>query len=138
MHHKHVDEVVANQQAWQGKRLQLHGHVVTNSILRKPNTLGKSSRCRTTARSSTRYTGIVPDTFKDTPGSEAEVVLKGHADAGRVSHRAERRDGESVLRACERNPKWPPSAASCSSRRSSSAATPAVVSVVGARRHARA
>ena len=23
------------------------------------------------------YTGVVPDTFKDTPGEEAEVVLKG-------------------------------------------------------------
>ena len=49
-YYKHVDEVMANQQAWQGKRLQLHGHVVD-----------------------AYYTGIVPDTFKD----EAEVVLKG-------------------------------------------------------------
>ena len=24
-----------------------------------------------------KYTGVVPDTFKDTPGEEAEVVLKG-------------------------------------------------------------
>src|SRR6266567_4656812 len=38
-YYKHVDEVMANQHAWEGKRLQLHGHVVTNSILRKPNTL---------------------------------------------------------------------------------------------------
>ena len=38
-YYKHVDEVMTNQQAWQGKRLQLHGHVVTNSILRKPNTM---------------------------------------------------------------------------------------------------
>ena len=25
-----------------------------------------------------RYTGVVPDTFRDRPGEEAEVVLKGH------------------------------------------------------------
>ena len=31
--YKHVDEVMANPQEWQGKRLQLHGYVVTNSIL---------------------------------------------------------------------------------------------------------
>src|SRR6476620_6520234 len=56
-YYKHVDEVMANAQEWQGKRLQLHGHVVTNSIMVKPDTL--------------EYR------FKVRPGEEAEVVLKG-------------------------------------------------------------
>src|SRR5260370_35631768 len=77
-YYKHVDEVMTNQQAWQGKRLQLHGHVVTNSILRKPNTLEYIFKVQNNGQVvNARYTGIVPDTFKDTPGSEAEVVLKG-------------------------------------------------------------
>ena len=36
---KHVDEVVADRQAWEGKPLQLHGFVVPGSICVKPNTL---------------------------------------------------------------------------------------------------
>jgi cytochrome c-type biogenesis protein CcmE len=73
-YYKHVDEVMANPQAWQGKKLQLHGFVVPNSILRKRDSLeyrfevqSKGQVVRAT------YQGIVPDTFKD----EAEVVLKG-------------------------------------------------------------
>jgi cytochrome c-type biogenesis protein CcmE len=77
-YYKHVDEVMTDQQAWQGKRLQLHGHVVANSILRKPNTLEYKFKVQNNGKIvDARYTGIVPDTFKDTPGSEAEVVLKG-------------------------------------------------------------
>src|SRR5689334_7747019 len=71
----HVDEVMHDPSAWQGKRLQLHGYVVDKSIFVKPQTLeyrfqiqNKGSVVPAT------YTGIVPDTFKD--GSE--VVLKGH------------------------------------------------------------
>ena len=37
--YKHVDEVVASPQDWEGKRIQLHGFVVANSILVKPDTL---------------------------------------------------------------------------------------------------
>ena len=82
-YYKHVDEVLANAQEWQGKRLQLHGHVVTNSILVKPDTLEyrfKVQNLPPRANETTdvhmveaSYTGIVPDTFK----GEAEVVLKG-------------------------------------------------------------
>src|SRR6476620_5709754 len=74
----HVDEVMNDPGAWQGKRLQLHGFVVDKSIFVKPQTLeyrfqiqNKGSVVPAT------YTGIVPDTFKD--GSE--VVLKGHLGA---------------------------------------------------------
>src|SRR4029453_14146686 len=73
-YYKHVDEGRAKPQAWQGKKLQLHGFVVPNSILRKRDSLeyrfevqSKGQVVRAT------YQGIVPDTFKD----EAEVVLKG-------------------------------------------------------------
>ena len=44
-YYKHVDEVMADPASWQGKRLQLHGFVVDDSILRKPNTLpGRRAR----------------------------------------------------------------------------------------------
>ncbi len=81
-YYKHVDEVVGHQEVWEGKRLQLHGHVVTNSILRKPDTLEYRFKVHNNGKIvDAMYTGIVPDTFKDTPGSEAEVVLKGRLSA---------------------------------------------------------
>lgn len=73
-YYKHVEEVMPNAQAWQGKRLQLHGYVVPGSIFRKKDSL--EYRFRVQSKGSVvdaTYTGIVPDTFKD----EAEVVLKG-------------------------------------------------------------
>src|SRR4051794_21478886 len=74
-YYKHVDEVMANPQAWQGKRLQLHGNVVDGSILQRPNTLDYRFKVQNNGKVVTAsYTGVVPDTFKD--GSE--VVLKGH------------------------------------------------------------
>lgn len=72
-YYKHVDEVMANPEPWQGKRLQLHGFV-QGQPERKRDSLeyrfdvqqnGKVIRAY--------YTGIVPDTFKE----DAEVVLKG-------------------------------------------------------------
>src|SRR4029450_11749772 len=85
---KHVDEVMANPQAWEGKKLQLHGYVVPGSILLKPNTLENGRKVQNNpARANEQgnvieatYTGIVPDTFK----GEAEVVLKGQLSAGGV------------------------------------------------------
>jgi cytochrome c-type biogenesis protein CcmE len=78
---KHVDEVMVNPQAWEGKRLQLHGYVVPGSLFVKPNTLEYKFKVQnnpahsgpTGAVVDAYYKGIVPDTFKD----EAEVVLKG-------------------------------------------------------------
>jgi cytochrome c-type biogenesis protein CcmE len=82
---KHVDEVVAERQAWEGKALQLHGYVIPGSILRNTNTLeyrfkiqnnpiraGEPGNVMTVT-----YSGIVPDTFK----GEAEVVLHGKLSA---------------------------------------------------------
>ncbi len=87
-YYKHVDEVMVNPEAWQGKRLQLHGFVVGGSWLRKPNTLEHRFKIENHgAVVPAQYTGVVPDTFKD--GSE--VVLKGqltpngfHVDANGV------------------------------------------------------
>jgi len=71
-YYKHVDEVLASPQQWQGKKLQLHGFA--HQIGRKRDALeyqfdvennGKVIRAY--------YTGVVPDTFKE----GAEVVLKG-------------------------------------------------------------
>jgi cytochrome c-type biogenesis protein CcmE len=77
-YYKHVDEVLANEQQWEGKRLQLHGHVVANSILVKPDTLEYRFKVQNNGQViNAAYKGVVPDTFKDRPGEEAEVVLKG-------------------------------------------------------------
>ena len=71
-YYKHVDEVTASPQQWQGKKLQLHGFA--HQIGRKRDALeyqfdvenkGKVIRAY--------YSGVVPDTFKE----DAEVVLKG-------------------------------------------------------------
>jgi cytochrome c-type biogenesis protein CcmE len=73
-YYKHVDEVMSDPSAWHGKRLQLHGYVVDNSIRRKPNTLEYLFEIQSNGKIvQARYTGVVPDTFKN--GSE--VVLKG-------------------------------------------------------------
>ena len=72
--YKHVDEVMADPGAWQGKRLQLHGFVVEKSIMRRPDTLDYRFQVQSNGKFlPVRYTGVVPDTFKD----GAEVVLKG-------------------------------------------------------------
>jgi cytochrome c-type biogenesis protein CcmE len=78
---KHVDEVMVDPQAWQGKPLQLHGYVVPGSIMKRQDTLEYKFKVQNNpARAvdqghvvDASYTGIVPDTFK----GEAEVVLRG-------------------------------------------------------------
>jgi cytochrome c-type biogenesis protein CcmE len=73
-YYKHVDEVMTNPDAWQGKKLQLHGFVVDKSIERKRNSLEYRFRVHSNGQVvQATYKGVVPDTFKD--GSE--VVLKG-------------------------------------------------------------
>lgn len=73
-YYKHVDEVMANPQQWEGKRLQLHGFVVDGSLMQRPNTLEYKFQVQSNGKVvPARYTGVVPDTFKD----GAEVVLKG-------------------------------------------------------------
>jgi cytochrome c-type biogenesis protein CcmE len=73
-YYKHVDEVMAQPDQWYGKKLQLHGFVVPDSIARKPNTLDYWFQVQSNGKIvSATYTGVVPDTFK----SDSEVVLKG-------------------------------------------------------------
>jgi cytochrome c-type biogenesis protein CcmE len=73
-YYKHVDEVMQDPAAWQGKRLQLHGYIVAGSILQKPNTLEYRFQVQNNGKIvHAEYTGIVPDGFK----SGSEVVLKG-------------------------------------------------------------
>ena len=73
-YYKHVDEVMAQPDQWYGKKLQLHGYVVPNSIMRKPNSMDYWFQVQSNGQLvSATYTGVVPDTFK----SDSEVVLKG-------------------------------------------------------------
>ena len=73
-YYKHVDEVMASPEQWQGKSLQLHGFVVKDTWKRKGDTLEYIFDVENKGKVvSVSYTGVLPDTFKD----EAEVVLKG-------------------------------------------------------------
>jgi cytochrome c-type biogenesis protein CcmE len=73
-YYKHVEEVMSHPDSWYGKRLQLHGYVVPDSILRRRDSLDYRFKVQSKgAVVPASYTGIVPDTFKD----DAEVVLKG-------------------------------------------------------------
>ena len=77
-YYKHVDEVMVDPAPWYGKKLQLHGFVVEKSNMRKPNTLEYIFQVQNKGHMvNARYTGIVPDTFKD----NSEVVIKGHLGA---------------------------------------------------------
>jgi cytochrome c-type biogenesis protein CcmE len=73
-YYKHVDEVMGQPAGWYGKKLQLHGYVVPNSILRNPKTMDYLFQVQSNGQIvQATYTGVVPDTFKN----DAEVVLKG-------------------------------------------------------------
>ena len=71
-YYMHVDEVMSDQAAWQGKRLQLHGFV--SDLRQRPNTLEYRFQVQNNGKVVTaEYSGVVPDNFKN----GAEVVLKG-------------------------------------------------------------
>jgi cytochrome c-type biogenesis protein CcmE len=73
-YYKHVDEVMVDQAAWQDKKLQLHGFVVEKSIQRRRDSLDYIFKLEKNGYVvNARYTGLVPDTFKD----NAETVIKG-------------------------------------------------------------
>jgi cytochrome c-type biogenesis protein CcmE len=72
-YYKHVDEVMADPQAWHGKRLQLHGYVM-DPVLYKADTLEYRFQVQSNGKVvGAHYRGVVPDTFK----AGSEVVLKG-------------------------------------------------------------
>ena len=73
-YYKHVDEVMTQPEPWYGKKLQMHGFVVPDSIKRRPNSLDYIFQVQSNGYIvNASYTGVVPDTFK----SDSEVVLKG-------------------------------------------------------------
>jgi cytochrome c-type biogenesis protein CcmE len=73
-YYKHVDEVMVQPEQWYGKRLQLHGFVAKDSILRRRESLDYRFTVESKGKTvNVSYSGVVPDTFKD----GAEVVLKG-------------------------------------------------------------
>ncbi len=77
-YYKHVDEVMTQPEPWYGKKLQMHGFVVPNSIKRRPDTLDYIFQVQNNGHIvNASYTGVMPDTFK----SESEVVLKGTLSA---------------------------------------------------------
>ena len=82
-YYKDIKEVLPQRAEWEGKQLRLHGYVVPNSILRKPDSLQyrfkvqndppRLSQPPASEIVDVSYEGIVPDTFK----GEAEVTLQG-------------------------------------------------------------
>ncbi len=73
-YYKHVDEVMTQPEPWYGKKLQIHGFVVPDSIKRRPDSLDYIFQVQSNGHVvNASYTGVVPDTFK----SDSEVVLKG-------------------------------------------------------------
>ncbi|MGE3488361.1 MAG: cytochrome c maturation protein CcmE [Vicinamibacterales bacterium] len=73
-YYKHVDEVMTQPEPWYGKKLQMHGFVVPDSIKKRPNSLDYIFQVQSNGHIvNASYTGVVPDTFK----SDSEVVLKG-------------------------------------------------------------
>jgi len=72
-YYKHVDEVMASPQQWEGRKLQLHGFV-QGEPLRARNSLDYRFVVQNKGVSvPAMYSGIVPDTFKQ----DSEVVLSG-------------------------------------------------------------
>lgn len=81
-YYKHVDEVMANPQAWHGKRLQMHGFVTNGSIYSDKATLDYVFTLENKGQvANIAYRGVVPDTFK----GGAEVVVSGTFD-GKAFH----------------------------------------------------
>ena len=74
-YYMHVDEVMADPDAWAGRRLQVHGYV--SNITWKPSTLDYRFEIENNDHVvQAEYTGVVPDTFKP----DAEVVVSGHLE----------------------------------------------------------
>jgi len=81
-YYKKVDEVMADPAAWQGKRLQVHGFVLGDPLV-KASTLEYRFKIHHNGQvMDAVYTGSVPDTFK----ADADVVVKGQLGPGNVIH----------------------------------------------------
>src|SRR5688500_17285808 len=63
-YYKFVDEVMAEPHIWQGKKLQVHGYVVTESITRKEDALEYKFNVQRNGQVMTAYfNGAAPDPF---------------------------------------------------------------------------
>jgi len=87
-YYKHVDEVMAQPAQWEHKHVQMHGFVVPNSIKKRFDKEHSQIEYKFTAVNcgkevEVRYSGTVPDTFKD----RAEIVAKGQLDGDRFDAR---------------------------------------------------
>ena len=80
--YKKVDEVMADPSAWHGKRLQVHGFVLGDPMV-KTSTLEYRFTIHNNGKvMPAEYTGVVPDNFK----ADAEVVVKGQFGIDGVIH----------------------------------------------------
>lgn len=79
-----ADAVLAKPDEMRGKRVRMGGHVTKGSVFQKPGTLEYQFQVEPVpqmvkypehaeGKITVRYTGIVPDTFKD----DAEVIVTG-------------------------------------------------------------
>jgi len=87
-YYKHVDEIMAQPGQWDHKHVQMHGFVVPGSIMKRLDKEHQQVEYKFTVvncgkEMEARYSGTVPDTFKD----RAEVVLKGTLADGRFDAR---------------------------------------------------
>lgn len=78
-YYKYVDEVIADRDNLEGKRLRVHGYVLGDPLM-NPSTLEYRFTIQANGKTiNASYRGTVPDTFK----KDAEVVVKGRlTDAG--------------------------------------------------------
>ena len=78
-YYMHVDEVMVEPEAWNGKRLQVHGYAENIGV--RPKSLEWQFDIQNNGHVvHAQYTGIVPDTFQN----EAEVVVSGRLEGNTV------------------------------------------------------
>ncbi|MCU1283382.1 MAG: cytochrome c-type biosis protein CcmE [bacterium] len=87
-YYKHVDELMAQPAQWEHKHVQVHGFVVPGSIKKRLDKEHQQVEYKFRAVNcgkevEVRYSGTVPDTFKD----RAEVVCKGTLSDGKFDAR---------------------------------------------------
>ena len=87
-YYKHVDEIMAQPAQWEHKHVQMHGFVLPGSIMKRLDKEHQQIEYKFQvvncgSQVEVRYSGTVPDTFKD----RAEVVVKGTLADGRFEAR---------------------------------------------------
>lgn len=80
-YYKYVDEVMAEPEQWEGKRLRVHGYVLGDPLF-NPTTLEYRFTIQANGKTvKAMYQGVVPDTFK----KDAEVVVKGKLNGDTIT-----------------------------------------------------